>query len=157
MKGGTHSEIVKRLEEWEEKEGSLPEALEFYRRLLCIQSEAKSRVGVPRLSLSEEAISNRIRRGAPLLGFDDLSIDWSLLQNIFEEVTALFTSYSEALGEIPKNLEDTSSCLALLKEATKAWFEGAQLPPRTRVSGVNEALLELMLHAALSPFLITHC
>ena len=157
MTAGTDSKILERLNGWEVKEGSLPKPLQFYRGLLCIQSEAKSRVGVPKLGLSEEAISNRIRRGAPLLEFDDLSIDWSLLQNIFEEVTALFTSYSEALGEVPKNLEDTSSCLALLKEATKAWFEGAQLPPRTRVSGVNEALLELMIHAALRPFLITHC
>ena len=154
---GTDSKILERLEEWEEKEGALPKSLEFYRGLLRIQSEARSRVGVLKLGLTEKAIGNRIRHGSPLLGFDDLSVDWSLLRNIFKEVTALFTSYSEVLGEIPKNLEDTSSCLALLKEATKAWFEGAQLPPRMRVSGVNEALLELMLHAALRPFLITHC
>ena len=157
MTTGTDSKIVKRLEEWEGKEGPLPESLEFYRRLLCIQSEAKLRVGVPKLGLSEETISNRIGRGSPLLGFDALSIDWSLLQNIFEEVTALFTSYSEVLGEVPKNLKDSSSCLAFLKEAAKAWLEGAQLPPRMAVSGVNEALLELMLHAALRPFLISHC
>ena len=153
----TDSKILKRLKEWEGKEGALPKSLEFYQWLLCIQSEAKSRVGVPKLGLTEEAIGNRIRRGAPLLRFDDLSVDWSLLQNIFKEVSSLFTSYSEVLGEVPKNLEDPSSCLALLKEATKAWFEGTQLPSSMTVSGVNEALLELMLHAALRPFLITHC
>ncbi len=157
MTTGTDSKIVKRLEEWEGKEGSLPKSLEFYRRLLCIQSEAKLRIGVPKLGLSEEVIGNRIRYGSPLLGFDDLSIDWSLLRNIFEEVTTLFASYSEVLGEVSKNLEDSSSSLALLKKATRAWFEGAQLPPRMAVSGVNEALLELMLHAALRPFLSSHC
>ena len=157
MTTGTDSKILKRLEEWQGKEGPLPKSLEFYRRLLCIQSEAKSRVGVPKLGLSEEAINNRIKRGAPLLGFDDLSTDWSLLRNILEEVTALVTSYSEFWGEVPNNLKDSSSCFALLKEAAEAWFQGAQLPPRMAVSGVNEALLELMIHAALRPFLINHC
>jgi len=122
---GTDSKILKRLEEWQGKEGPLPKSLEFYRRLLCIQSEAKSRVGVPKIDLSEEAISSRIGSGFPLLGFDDLSIDWPLLRNIFEEVTALITRYSEVLGEVPENLKDSSSCLALLKEASTSWFEGA--------------------------------
>ena len=157
MTTGIDSKILKRLEEWEGKEGSLPKSLEFYRRLLCIQSEAKSRVGVLKPGLTEEAIGNRMRRGSPLLGFDDLSVDWVLLRNISGEVTTLFTSYSDVWGEVPKNLEDTSSCLTLLNEATKAWFEGAQFPPQITVSGVNEALLELMLHAALRPFLVNHC
>jgi len=154
---GTDSKILKMLEEWQGKEGALPQSLEFYRGLLRIQSEARSRFGVPRLGLSEEAISNRIKGGVPLLGFDDLSIDWALLRNIFEEVTALVTSYSEVWGEVPEKLKDSGSCLALLKDASKAWFEGAQLAPRMAVSGVNGALLEFMLQAALRPFLMSHC
>ncbi len=157
MSTGTDSRILRRLDEWEGKEGPLPKSLEFYRRLLCIQSEAKSRVAVPKLGLSEEAISNQIRRGSPLLGFDDLSIDWSLLGNIFEEVTTLFTSYSDILGEVPQSPKDLSSCPALLKEATKAWFEGAQLPPQMAVSDISEDILEVMIHTTLSPFLISHC
>jgi FdhE protein len=154
---GTDSKILKRLQEWEEKEGSLPRLLEFYQRLLGIQSGAKSRVDVAKHSLSKEAISNRMRCGSPLLSFDDLSIDWSLLQNMFEEVTTLFTTYAEVFGEVPENLKDSSSCLTLLREITKAWFEGASLPPQMPISGVNEALLELIIHATLQPFLISHC
>jgi len=149
----TDSKIVKRLQEQEEREGSLPRSLEFYRRLLRIQSEARSRISVPSLDLSEEVTSDRMRRGSPLLGFDDLSIDWSLLQDIFKEVTALFASYSEVLGELPEKAKDSSSDAAILKEASKAWFEGKQLALKMAVSSTNEAALELVIGATLSPFL----
>jgi len=154
---GTDSKILKRLEEWKGQEGSLPKSLEFYQKLLCIQSAAKSRVRIPKLGLSDKTVRNRIRLGTPLLGFDDLSIEWALWCNIFEEVIALLTSYSEVGGEIPNNLKDPSSHLDLLKTAAKAWFEGAQLPPRMAASGVNEFLLEDSIHAAFRPFLTSYC
>jgi len=153
---GIDGKILKRLEAWEKKEGSLPKSLEFYRGLLGIQSKAKSCLGVPKLSLTEKTISNRLNRGSPILRFDDLSIDWSLLGKILEEVTALFVSYSEDLGEVPENLEHLSSRLPLPKEATRAWFEGTPLPPQVTDSGVNKVLLEHIIHAALRPFLINH-
>jgi FdhE protein len=154
---GTDSKILTRLEEWERKEGALPEAVEFYRGLLRIQSEARSRIGVPRIDLNEEAISSLIEQGIPLLKFDDLSIDWSLLQNIFEDVTRLIGSSSEELGQASEKLKGSSSSLDFVKEASKAWFEGAPLAPWAAVSGVSEALLEAVLHAALRPFLISYC
>ncbi len=156
MTTGTDSKILERLTELEEKQGSLPKILEFYRRLLRLQSEAKSLVSVPKLSLSPEAISNRMMTGYPLLEFDDLSIDWTLLRNISEEVITLFPSYSEVLGETPNDLDKLSSCL-VLKEVVKAWFEGAPLSPWIAVSDVSKDLLEFMVHATIRPFLISHC
>jgi len=154
---GADSKILTRLEEWERKEGTLPKSLEFYRGLLRIQSEARSRIGVPRIDLSEEAISSLIEQGIPLLKFDDLSIDWSLLQKIFEDVNGLVTSNSEALGQASETPKDSSSSPTFLREASEAWFEGAQLASWTAVSGVSEVLLEAVLHAALRPFLISYC
>ena len=153
---GADSRILARLEEWERKEGTLPKSLEFYRGLLGIQSEARSRIGVPRIDLSEEAISSLIKQGIPLLKFDDLSIDWSLLQKIFEDVNGLVTTSSEALGQASGIPKDSSSSLTFLKEASQAWFEGAQLTPWTAVSGMSEVLLEAVLHAALRPFLVSY-
>jgi len=154
---GTDSKILKRLQEWEEKEGSLPKLLEFYQRLLGIQSGVKSPFDLAKLGLSEEAISNRRGHGSPLLSFDDLSIDWALLQSIFEEVTTLFTDYTEIFGEIPENLKDVSPDPTILKEVTKAWFEGASLPLQMPINGANEALWELIIDATLRPFLVSHC
>ncbi len=156
MTTGTDDKILKRLEKWEKKEGSLPKALEFYRGLLGIQSRAKSRICVPKLSLTEKTISNRLSHGSPILRFDDLSIDWSLLGSILEEVTAFFASYSADLGEVPENLKHLGSRLPLLKEATRAWFEGTPFPPQIMDSGVNEVLLDHIIHASLRPFLINH-
>ncbi len=155
---GTDSKILKMLEERQGKDGALPRSLEFYRGLLRIQSEARSRFGIPRLGLSEEAISNRIERGAPLLGFDDLSIDWALLRNIFEEVTITFADYPELFGKLPKSLREPKSHPSLPKKVVRAWFGGARLPSTIAVDDVNEyLLLEAIIQAALSPFLISHC
>lgn len=153
---GMDSKILKRLQERERKGGPLPKSLEFYRRLLHIQGEVRSFIGAPVLDLSEEFISDRMRRGIPLLGFDDLSIDWSLLQSLFKEVTALFISYSEVLGELPEKVKDSGSCAALLKEAGRAWFEGELLAPKMAVSSMNEAALELVIGATFSPFLVKY-
>ena len=153
---GADSKILARLEERERKEGTLPKSLEFYRGLLGIQSEARSRIGVPRIDLSEEAISSLIEQGIPLLKFDDLSIDWSLLQKIFEDVNGLVTSSSEAPGQASETPKDLNSSLTFLKEASEAWFEGASLAPWTAVSGMSEVLLEAVLHAALRPFLVSY-
>jgi formate dehydrogenase maturation protein FdhE len=154
---GVDSKILTRLEEWERREGTLPKSLEFYRGLLRIQSEARSHIDVPKIDLSEEAISSLIKQGIPLLKFDDLSIDWSLLQKIFGDVNSLVASSSEELGQASKAPKDSSFSLTFLKEASRAWFEGSQLTPWTAVSGISEVLLEAMLHAALRPFLISYC
>ena len=156
MTTAADSRILKRLEELERQEGSLSESLKFCQRLLLIQSQVRSRIGVPKIRLSQENISNRLSSGSPIIRFADLSIDWSLLRYTFEEVNGLFANYSGVLGEVPENLKELGSYPDLLKEAIKAWFEGAPLPPQITVSEVDKALLEVMLLATLRPFLINH-
>ena len=156
MTAATDGQILDRLEAWENNEGPLPDWLEFYRRLLRVQSEAKSRISVPRLGLSEEDVGNRITSGAPLLGFADLAIDWSLMQDICEEVSALVSSYSAILIEVPANLKDLVSSLDSLKEASRIWFEGAPLPSGIKASGANDDFWEFIIAAALKPFLTSH-
>ncbi len=77
MTTDTNSRILKKLKELEKGEGSLPLLLEFYRELLQIQSRAQKRIGTPKPGLSSEAISNRIQKGLPLVGFAELSLDMS--------------------------------------------------------------------------------
>ncbi|MFH0768254.1 MAG: formate dehydrogenase accessory protein FdhE [Chloroflexota bacterium] len=156
MTTGMDVKILKRLEEWEGKEGSLPKTFEVYRRLLNIQAEARARAGVPSLSLSDEAITNRLMNGSPILRFDDLSLDWALLWKVFGEVVGVCASYPEILDEVPENLEDSDSCRAHLKEATKAWYEGSQLSPQLSIGGLHGALLEFIIQAVLRPFLLSH-
>ncbi len=157
MTNETDSKILKKLTEWAAEKGSLPRVLEFYRRLLLIQSEAKSRIRVAKTGLTKDVISNRIRIGTPLLRFEDLGIDWALLRNTFEEVSVVFTKYSEVFVNVQNlnNLNKLSSRLAL-KEVVKDWFEGIPLSPWIPVGSVSEVLLESVVHATVRSFLISH-
>lgn len=157
MSSGTESEIFKRLEEWEKKEGSLPRSLEFYRRLLGIQSEARLRAGMPGTGLSRDVVTNRLASGEPLLKYEDLLLDWSLLSDVLEKVTTLYTNSLEVLGLMPDNLRGSSSWLASLKEATEVWYEGGQLPPHISLGSLKGAILEFIIHATLRPFLLNYC
>jgi len=152
----TNSNILRKLEEWKEKEEVDPKFIEFYQRLLRIQSRAEQRIGIPQLSLSSEAISERIEHGLPLIGFDELALDWSLLQDIFVEVTEAFATYPELFGEFPQSLKEPEPCPPLAKETAKAWFEGARLLSLMEVDEVSEHLLEAIIHATLNPFLVSY-
>ena len=153
MTTGIDSKILKKLETWEEKEGPIPESLEFYGKLLHIQSTAKARIGVPEFSLSTEVISDRITTGRPLLEFSDISVDWSLFRDTFEEVSALLSSYSKVWGEVAANLKFSAS---FLEEAARAWFEGTQLPLSEAVGDANEDLWGFIIHATFKPFLVSY-
>jgi FdhE protein len=150
------SKTLKRLDEQEGHEGALPKSLEFYRGLLRIQSAAGSNIGALELNLGEETIEDRIRHGTPALVFDDLAIDWSSLQSVFDQVTALFASYPEVLRE-SSSLWGADPRPGLSKEAARAWYEGARLPLPKTASDSDEALLTLIIHGAFRPFLIRHC
>ena len=68
------SKVLRRLKEWQEQAEAPPGLVEFYRRLLRIQSRAQGRVGLPRPDLSSEAIGDRQEHGRPLIGFDELDL-----------------------------------------------------------------------------------
>ena len=153
MTKGIESEILKKLEEQEKKEGTLPRLLEFYKKLLLIQSEAEQHIGVPELRLSGETIKERIKQGKPLLTFDELELDWSLLRDVFEKVVALFAEYSELFGQLPESIRGLKANNFLARETVKAWFEGAELIVS---NDVNKSLLEDIIHVTLSPIVASY-
>ena len=95
---GSDNSIICKLEEQEKKEGTLPPLLEFYLKVLRVQSEAEQRIGVSKVGLTGEAINERIEQGQPLITFDELDIKWPLLLDISEKVTGVFT---ENRGSVP--------------------------------------------------------
>jgi FdhE protein len=147
------NKILNRLEAESKKEGFDPRFLEFYQRLLRLQSGVEQRIVLPEPSLSSEAISERLEHGLPLISFDEFPLDWSLLQETFGEVTGVFADYAELFGEIPQSLKKLSQATPIIKETVKAWFEGAELPSATGGDEVSGHLLDAIIHATLSPFL----
>ncbi|MFC2022451.1 formate dehydrogenase accessory protein FdhE, partial [Chloroflexota bacterium] len=129
-----------------------PLILEFYGKLVEVQSKAQKRTGAPKSGLSNDALQKRTRRGLPLVSFDELTFDWSLVQEVFSEVIAVFASYPQLFGEIPDRLKTPQARRLLTKKAAKAWFNGKELPA-TILDGVSENLIQSIIHATLQPFL----
>jgi len=152
-----NNEILKRLEEEGGKRGLPPRFLEFYRRLWQIQSGTEQRIGTAKTGLKKEAINERLGRGRPLISFDKLALDWSLLKDIFAKVTATFADYPDLFGELPKSLRKPKARPSLSKKVAKAWFQRAKLPATIAVDDANEyLLLEAIIHATLRPFLVSY-
>ena len=153
MPTGIDDKILKKLKTWEKKEGLLSKSLEFYRKLLSIQSAVKLRIGAPEICLNQEGAKDRIISGRPLLEYNDFSIDYSLLGDAFKEVSALFSSYSKDMPEITAYLQSASS---IMEEVTEAWFKGSRLPLPGKTDDTAEALWELMIHATIKPFFVRY-
>ncbi len=149
--------ILEKLEEEGKKKGLPPRFLEFYQKLFRIQSGAEKKTGKVKPDLKKEIINERLERGLPLIGFKELVLDWSLLKEIFTEVTATFASFPDLFGELPRGLREPRSHPSLPKKVAKAWFEGTNLPATMQVNDVSEyLLLQAIIHAALKPFLTSH-
>jgi len=150
----TSSQILKKLEEWQEREAISSSFLEFYKGLLSIQAWAEERIKLPESSLSKKVASHRIVSGLPLLKFNELDLDWSLVDKVFRKVTKIFTSFPELLGEVPRSLTGVNSRLP--KKVVKAWLNEAYLPNKIAGNNVNKQLLSTIVHATLKPFLTTY-
>jgi len=149
--------IISHLEEKESKDGTLPQLLKFYQKLLRVQSKVEQKLAsLLEPSLGSEAINERLKHGIPLVAFDELALDWSLLRKTFAEVTAIFAEYPELFGEPPERLREPSGGQLLTKEAVKAWFEGTALPSTILADDVNEDILAAIIHATLKPLLVSH-
>lgn len=149
------SDILKRLEEWGRKGGCPPSFLDFYRRLLRIQSGAEERIGIPTPTLTDKAVRERLDRGVPLISFDELGLNWSLLQEVFAEVTAAFADSPELFGELPESPR-ASPRPALSREILQAWYHGD--PPLSALIGdeTDERLGQAAVHATMKPFMLNH-
>ena len=151
------SAIIDHLEEKERKEGALPPLLKFYQKLLRVQSRVEQKIA-SRLEpgLSSEAILKRMERGQPLIAFDELALDWSLLRETGNEITAIFAGYPELFGELPEKMRKSGAGRLLTRKAVKAWFKGAGLPATISASAASENLLSAIAQATLKPFLVSH-
>lgn len=146
--------IIKRLKEQKRKEGELPQVLEFYQKLVQIQSRVGKRIGVPNPSFSDDEINERAEQGKPLIEFDNLAFDWSLLRKTFGEVVATFASYPDLFGPLPQQFTESAADNFITKKMIKAWYEGTKLPSIGVATEVNEALIKDIILATLKPFLV---
>jgi formate dehydrogenase maturation protein FdhE len=142
--------ILRKIQEWQEKEGALPQALELYRDLLLVQVEAKTNVSLARPQSSRAEVSAMLRGGVPLVGWGALSIDWPAFQKLFQASSDVISEYTDPEQ---KKSKDTAFNVPLLQEIARAWYEGASLSPWAEEHGIAEDLLAAAIHCATKPFL----
>jgi FdhE protein len=155
MTEDTTSKILQKLNELEKEEGNLPLLLEFYRKLLQVQYKAQERIGTLIPTISSDAIRTRLSKGLPLVSFDELALDWSLLQEIFAKVVQFFAEYPQLFGEIPEKLKKADAGSLLTERVIEAWFTGKELPTKL-LDGVDENCIQAVIQATLQPFLTRH-
>lgn len=155
MTRDTIEKIINTLKKQGKEEGKLPLLLEFYSDLLNVQAEAFERIGVLQPTITTRAIMNRLTQGKPLVTFDEMRLDWTLLRQVFIRVIKVFDKYPGLFGEIPAQLKRNGDGRLLTKKAVKAWLAGKALPPRLNEDTSGE-LVQAIIQATLYPFLAAH-
>ena len=150
------NKILTKLGEWSRKEGPLPPHIAAYGKLLRLQVEAKSRLAVPRPVMDKESISGRLRQGTPIVSFEDLSLDWPLVQDLFRSVAFVLAEYASRDPRDVAGLESLDSNVSKLKQAAGGWYEGRSLSTFAVENQVSEGFLAAALQAAIYPFLVVH-
>ncbi len=154
MTAKASEELLKKLEEEGKGRGIPARFLEFYQRLFSLHIRAEKRIGKVKPDLKKEVTNKRLQHGQPLITFQELSIDWTLLKEIYAEVRALFADFPDLFGELPEVLRVAEHQTSLPKAVIKAWFERNELPPTVHVSNAEEnLLLQAIIHATVKPFL----
>ena len=151
-----YNKILTKLGEWSQKEGPLPHHIDAYGRLLRLQVEAKSRIAAPGLALDRELVSGRLRQGTPIVSFEDLSLDWPLVQELFRSVALVLAEYAGQHPTDALGLEGLASDVSRLKQAAGYWYQSKSLSTIAAENQVSEGLLAAAIQAALYPFLAVH-
>ena len=151
-----NSKMLKRLDELQQSEGLLPEFAELYRHLLQIQTDMESHIPTPQPILSQAEVIDRLKQGTPLLEWQALSLDWSVLQDLFQEIVAVAGEYYKDAAEDFQSLKSVALDTSVLQEVTRAWYDGQPLSPLAATCSVSDELLAALIHSAIKPFLTTH-
>lgn len=154
--GEVCTKILDRLGQWEHRVGDMPAFLRFYRQLLQIQIEARSRITVTKPSLSRDLVRDRLRQGIPLLLFQDFSPEWSQVQEVFEEIAIWAARDSKDSSEEDERLRKIGCSYSLLREVARLWYQGHSLTDIAGAQSVDNELLSSAIAAALKPFLLTY-
>lgn len=149
----TDSKTLKRLQEWERREGELPRFVQFYRELLQIQGKTQSRILVTKPGFDEGLAGDRLSQGIPLLMFKDFSPDWHQVQELFEQVSAWVGKGSKAPQGESERFRKIGRDHSLLTKLTETWYLGHSLAEIAAAEGVDCNLLTSVTAATLKPFL----
>lgn len=148
------SEILRRLGEWEQRNAPLPQFSELQAKLLRLEVGLGSQLSSPQSGATKETASLQLREGLPLLGFDDLSLDWTLVRDQFHAVIDILEGHLTEGQAEAQGLRRLASNTPLLQQVVRDWYQGLSLSSVATEHCVTGTLLGAVVQATLRPFLV---
>lgn len=151
-----YSEILKRLDEWEQEIGSLPEAMKLYRQITAVQGETAAGIAPDLRALPRSKVEEKIKEGVPVLDWHTLSLDTGAVQSVFLELCRVAARGGQLTRTNVTRLKKLGSDASLLEEAASLWWQNQSLAPIAEKVRLEEGLIGTMLQMALKPFLVVY-
>jgi len=148
--------IIQRLDGWSRSNAQWPRSIETGIRLLRLGIEAQPRIRTPKPHLTRDAISSLLMQGKPILTFDDLGLDWSLLEELLRAAVRILIGESADSQENSKHLNQLAANTPLLRQVARDYYSGTPLSATATEHCIDTSLMEACISAALSPFLAAH-
>jgi len=145
--------IIQRLDGWEKSGARFDKPIDEQLRLLRISIEAQPRIGTPKPHLTRDAISSLLMQGKTILAFDDLNLDWSLLEELFRAAVRIMIGESAGSQENSKRLNQLAANTPLLRQVARDYYNDTPLSATATEHCIDTPLMEACISAALAPFL----
>lgn len=145
--------IIQRLDGWEKSGARFDKPIDEQFRLLRISIEAQPRIGTPKPHLTRDAISSLLMQGKSILTFDDLGLDWSLLEELFRAAVRIMIGESAGSQENSKRLNQLAANTPLLRQVARDYYNDTPLSATATEHCIDTPLMEACISAALAPFL----
>ena len=148
--------IIRRLDGWSQSNTQWPTSIDTGIRLLRLGIEAKPRIGTPKPHLTRDAISSLLMQGKSILTFDDMGLDWSLLEELFRAAVQILIGQSAGSQENSKRLNQLAANTPLLRQVARDYYNDIPLSATATEHCIDTPLMEACISAALAPFLAAH-
>jgi len=148
--------IIRRLDGWSQSNTQWPTSIDTGIRLLRLGIEAKPRIGTPKPHLTRDAISSLLMQGKLILTFDDLGLDWSLLEELFRAAVRILIGESAGGEENSQRLNQLAANTPLLRQVARDYYNDTPLSATATEHCIDTPLMEACVSAALAPFLAAH-
>ena len=146
-------EIVE-LRQLKEDQPELAQAVDLQIQLLQLQRRVLARVPLPTMNLDAATLEAGLAAGKPILGFDQVPVDWSDLRFLVRSTADAMRTHEAIEADDYRRVELLSRDADRLAPAMRHWYEAAR--PEAAGGGVvseEVAGLEPLLVQAMRPFL----
>ena len=133
-----------------------PAPIDLRLRLLRLGTEAQPGIGTPKPRLTRDAVSALLMQARPVLAFDDLSLDWPLLAELFRAAASILTGEGPEDDGDRRRLHQLADNAPLLRQVARDYYNDTPLSSTAAEHCIDTAVLEACVRAAMTPFLTAH-